>query len=352
MTEKSFLNAAFDPCYGETVRISPLVQRLTANNPGPFAGSGTNTYIIGDRNLAIVDPGPDQWEHWMGLRRLIGERRVSTICVSHVHPDHSPLAWRLAEIFDATVVLCDPTPRRRPQAIKPELSAAIEFAARGQELNGDGWRLSVIPTPGHTWGHASFHLREENTLFSGDHVMAWATPAIRPPEGNMDAYFASLDETIAGAYDRLLPAHGPPIDEPFQFLAAYRAHRLRREQQILELIGARSFAPEEIAATLYDNLAPALAPAAADTVRAHLHRLHGLGLAFEEGARWRATKVGSQSQCAYVTSPSPRPNPSVGRTRSGTQGEAYAIDAHSDGRDGNPVGVVRRRGIRGRVPRF
>jgi glyoxylase-like metal-dependent hydrolase (beta-lactamase superfamily II) len=283
---KGFLFDSFEPRYGEGVEVSPRVTRVTAPNPGPFARWGTNTYLIGKEQLAVIDPGPDLPAHWRTLQRVIGDRRVSHICVSHKHPDHSPLAGRMAAHFNAQVVMKD---SQGPQyeALEYWHASSDRWASFGES----GSSIRVIETPGHTWGHLSFELLEDNVLFSGDHVMAWATPSIRPPEGDMDVYLLSLEKTISTKYRCLLPAHGPSIEDPASFLESYRAHRLQREAQILRLIATSSMTIPEVVEAAYINLPDDLASAAADTALAHLLRLRKHGRARENGGRWRAVHM-------------------------------------------------------------
>jgi glyoxylase-like metal-dependent hydrolase (beta-lactamase superfamily II) len=298
MKSKDFLIDAFDPCFGQAVRVSSTIVRVTARNPGPFVRWGTNTYLVGENELAVIDPGPDIDDHWIALRSAIGRRRITHVCVSHEHPDHSPLAFRMAAFFNAPIIMRERVKHRRErQEARARLGIADDPSFGGLITSKD-WAIRVVPTPGHTQGHISFELISENVLLSGDHVMAWATPAIHPPEGDMDAYLKSLDETIAAGYARLVPAHGPPVDDPAPFLQAYRNHRLARERQVLAAVQGKARGVYDIVAALYAELPDDLVAAAAGTVLAHLMRLQRLGLATEVDGRWRARTEPSRALAA------------------------------------------------------
>jgi glyoxylase-like metal-dependent hydrolase (beta-lactamase superfamily II) len=304
MSSKAFLIDAFKPQYGRVVQISPGIARVTARNPGPLTRWGTNTYLVGQNELAVIDPGPDSDDHARALRRAIGNRRVTHLCVSHEHPDHSPLAFRMAAFFDAPLIMRECLPRggEPTRAWRPG-AAEIDPASAGGVIDGGDWTIRVVPTPGHTKGHLSFALMRDNVLFSGDHVMAWATPAIRPPEGDMCAYLESLDETIQARYARLLPGHGPPVENPDGFLRACRDHRLARERQVLAAIAEGPLAVSDIVARLYVGLSPGLVDAAAGTVCAHLVRLRRLGRTAEEDGRWRACTANAHAHGDAMTAP-------------------------------------------------
>lgn len=278
----------FEPARGRAVEVAPGVRRLTANNASAYTFAGTNTYLVGAASLAVIDPGPDGDEaHYEALLEAIGGRAVSHILVSHTHRDHSPLARRLARETGATVLAEGPHRPARPLApgeTNPfEASADAEFAPDialrdGDVVAGEGWRIAAVLTPGHTANHACFALEGTGVLFSADHVMAWASTIIAPPDGAMGDYMRSLDKLIARDDQLLLPGHGGPIGNPRPFLRALKAHRRMRERAILQRVreGDRSIAA--IVAATYRDIDPRLHGGAALSVLAHLEELVGRGL--------------------------------------------------------------------------
>ncbi|RUT92208.1 MBL fold metallo-hydrolase, partial [Mesorhizobium sp. USDA-HM6] len=233
----------FDPAYGQAVAVAPDVLRITARNPSPFTFHGTNSYLVGRDTLAVIDPGPDDDEHLETLLAAIGGRPVSHIFVSHTHRDHSPLAARLKERTGATVLAEGPhRPARRLRIgeVNPlDASADLGFApdvalADGSLTRGDGWTIRTVLTPGHTANHAAFALEGTGVLFSADHVMAWATSIVAPPDGAMADYMKSLDSLIERDDRLLLPGHGGPVTAPRKFMRGLKTHRKMRERAILE----------------------------------------------------------------------------------------------------------------------
>ncbi|NLH81869.1 MAG: MBL fold metallo-hydrolase, partial [Phyllobacteriaceae bacterium] len=228
----------FEPRHGEAVRLSPRVARVTANNPGPFTFHGTNTFLVGTTEIAVIDPGPDDPTHVAAILAAVGSAKVTAILVTHTHRDHSPAAKALRAATGAPVLGEGPHRPARPLdlgEINPmDASSEGDFVpdrvlADGDVVAGPDWTLEAIATPGHTANHLCFALREEATLFTGDHVMAWSTSIVAPPDGAMVDYMASL-RRLMGRDDRLfLPAHGAGIADPLPFLAGLEAHRLGRE---------------------------------------------------------------------------------------------------------------------------
>jgi len=279
----------FDFAHGRADQVSPRIQRVVANNPGPFTFTGTGTYLVGwkDGPVAIIDPGPDDPAHLDALTAAIGQRRVSHILVTHSHRDHAPLALPLARQTGAPILATRP-PRSQTHAsgaVDEDDDAGFQPDVRlegGEVIQGEGWTLEAIFTPGHASNHMAFGLAEENALFCGDHVMGWSTTVVAPPDGDMTAYLASLDRVIAGDFQTLWPTHGPPITDPGPFLQAYRAHRLAREVQVEARLRAGDGTAAQIVPSLYASVDPALWPAAALSVEAHLLRLVRLGLAKRE----------------------------------------------------------------------
>ena len=272
----------FDLSYGRCDQVSPLIQRVVARNPGPFTFTGTGTYIIGHKErgsgVAVIDPGPADEQHLKSLLGAVEGRVVSHVLVTHTHRDHSPLAVPFARAVGAPILAARPP--ERPTHVSAKLDEDMDplfrpdtLLAGGEIIYGDGWTIETLFTPGHASNHLAFALLEENALFSGDHVMGWATTVVAPPDGNMTDYLTSLDAVIAREFKTLWPTHGPPITVPAPFLEAYRAHRLAREAQILEQVQEGQTDISAIVPILYAHVDPGLWPAASLSVKAHLDKL-------------------------------------------------------------------------------
>ncbi len=283
---------AFEPDYGTPVPVAPGIVRVTANNPGPFTFHGTNSYIVGTEGLAVVDPGPDDEAHLAALVAAIGGRPVSHILVTHTHRDHSPLAGRLKALTGAVTAAEGPHRPARPLRIGEvnplDASADIAFRpdlalADGDAVSGDGWKLETVLTPGHTANHAAFALAGSGVLFSGDHVMGWATSIVAPPDGAMGDYMRSLDRLLARDDRLFLPGHGGPVADPQPYLRGLKAHRKMRERAILERLAAGDRTLPELVGAIYRDVDPALHGAAALSVLAHLEDLVARGLVKSEG---------------------------------------------------------------------
>ena len=272
--------------YGRVEPISPLVRRVIAANPGPFTFTGTGTYIVGrperGAGVAVIDPGPPDEDHLSALLAAVGGQTVSHVLVTHTHRDHSPLARPFATAVGAPVLAA------QPPAEVVHVSGAVDedddeaftpdiILGGGEVLEGDGWTLEAMATPGHASNHLAFVLREENALFSGDHVMGWSTTVVAPPDGDMIAYMSSLDAVIARGFSTIWPTHGAPITEPEPFLQAYRAHRLDREVQILGQLSAGARRISDMVPILYAAVDSRLWPAAGLSVWAHLIALERAG---------------------------------------------------------------------------
>lgn len=298
----------FDFAYGRCDQVSPLIQRVIAENPGPFTFTGTGTYIVGrDRPgaaVAVIDPGPADDAHLAALQRALHGRTVSHILVTHTHRDHAPLARPLAEVVGGAPILAMQPPRRTVHA--SDAAAGLDEAEDadfqpdvilrgGEQISGDGWTLHAMATPGHAANHMAFVLAEENALFSGDHVMGWSTTVIAPPDGDMADYMRSLDFVLERGFSTLWPTHGPPITEVEPFLRAYRAHRLARESQILERLAAGDTTIAEMTPALYTAVDRRLWPAASLSVLAHLLKLQKEGRVATPApaldAAWRLTNT-------------------------------------------------------------
>ena len=285
-------NMQFEPAHGEAVPVAPGVLRVTANNPSPFTFHGTNSYIVGKDTLAVIDPGPDDEAHLAALLKAIGGRPVSHIFVTHTHRDHSPLAARLKQETGALTAAEGPHRDARPLRIGElnPLDAANdeEFSPDiaipdGGPIEGDGWTLRAIHTPGHAANHAVFALEGSGLLFSGDHVMAWSTSIVAPPGGAMGDYMASLDKLIERDDRRFLPGHGGPVEAPAAFMRGLRGHRKMRERAIIERLRGGDRTIAEMVAAIYRDLDPRLRGAAGLSVLAHLEDLVARGLAAVDG---------------------------------------------------------------------
>lgn len=273
--------------YGRPDQVSPLIRRIVAANPGPFTFKGTGTYVVGQGEVAVIDPGPELPEHLQAILDALQGERVSAILLTHTHLDHSPLAAPLARATGARTYGLpappspDPTVRLdegQDRAFVPDVPARD-----GLKVEGPGWSLEAITTPGHVSNHVCWALAEENALFSGDHVMGWSTTVISPPDGDMGDYYASLDKVAARGFSRLWPTHGPPVEDVAPFLAAYKAHRLARERQILEQLAAGRATIGEMVPVIYAEVDSRLHPAAAHSVLAHLIHLARSGAVACEG---------------------------------------------------------------------
>ena len=285
-------DARFEPAYGMAVPVAPGVARITARNPSPFTFHGTNSYVIGADTLAVIDPGPDDDAHLKTLLETIAGRPVSHIFVSHTHRDHSPLAARLKAKTGALVLAQGPHRPARPLRIgetnRLDASADLAFVpdialADDSVIEGDGWSLRTVLTPGHAANHAAFALEGTGILFSADHVMAWATTIVAPPDGAMADYMASLDRLIERDDRLLLPGHGGPVAAPRTFMRGLKAHRRMRERAILERLGKGDRTIGAIVAAIYRETDPRLHGAAGLSVLAHLEDLVARDMVITEG---------------------------------------------------------------------
>lgn len=282
----------FDFAHGRRDQVSPLIQRVIAHNPGPFTFTGTGTYIVGraepGAQVAVIDPGPLDEPHLAALLTAVAGRVVSHVLVTHTHRDHAPLARPFADRTGATILAARPPVRETHASGALDEDEDADFApdrvlTGGERIEGDGWTLEALFTPGHASNHMAFALREENALFSGDHVMGWSTTVVAPPDGNMRDYMASLDAVIARNFTTLWPTHGAPVTNPGPFLSAYRAHRLEREAQVAARLRAGDRTAAEMTPILYAAVDQRLWPAAALSVLAHLIQLVEDGTATVSG---------------------------------------------------------------------
>ncbi|WP_375589079.1 MBL fold metallo-hydrolase [Hoeflea alexandrii] len=293
MTEPQF-DKTFEPAHGEAVPVATDILRVTAPNAGPLTFHGTNSYIVGGDTLAVIDPGPEDESHWRTLEAAIAGRPVSHIFVTHTHRDHSPLTARLKEKTGATVVAEGPHRAARPLytgEVNPlKESADMDFvpdiaAGHSHVISGDGWAMETLHTPGHTANHAAFALTGGDTdlVFSGDHVMAWATSIIAPPDGAMSDFMASLDMLLERDDRFYLPGHGGPVKEPRQFVRALKTHRRMRERAVFGRVEKGDRLIADMVKAIYRDTDPRLHGAAALSVLAHLEDLVGRGEVVTEG---------------------------------------------------------------------
>ena len=272
--------------YGRTDAVSPLIRRVIANNPGPFTFTGTGTYVVGRGEagaaVAVIDPGPLDEAHLAALLAAVGGQTVSHVLVTHTHRDHAPLARPFAEAVGAPILAAMPPEQAAHATATPDEDEDETFSPDivlkgGERLQGEGWTLEALATPGHASNHMAFVLAEENALFSGDHVMGWSTTVVAPPDGDMVAYMASLDAVMARGFSTIWPTHGAPITEPAPFLAAYRAHRMNREAQVLARLAVGDRRIAEMTPVLYATVDARLWPAASLSIWAHLIALQQAG---------------------------------------------------------------------------
>jgi glyoxylase-like metal-dependent hydrolase (beta-lactamase superfamily II) len=268
-------------------RLSPLVRRVVAPNASPFTFNGTCTYIVGEGAVAVVDPGPDDESHRAALLTAVEGEQVETILVTHTHRDHSAGANKLSAATGARLVGAAPfTPRADGMA---GLDASHDrgyspdaILADGERLNLSGFSIEAIATPGHCSNHLCFALLEEGVLFSGDHVMAWSTSVIAPPDGSMRGYMDSLEKLRRRDEKIYWPGHGGPVLEPQRYLRALIHHRRQREASILAALGDGAQTIPDLVAKVYVGLSPSLTAAAGSSTFAHLEDLRERGLIVAE----------------------------------------------------------------------
>jgi glyoxylase-like metal-dependent hydrolase (beta-lactamase superfamily II) len=279
-----------DAPYARLEQLEPGIARVLAHNPSAFTYFGTQSYLLGEHEVAVVDPGPDLPEHLDALRDAIGDRKLIAIMCTHTHRDHSPAARPLAERTGAPIIGCAPLAL---ETVGPRADASFDgdyVPARvlqdGDTIQADGKAITAVATPGHTSNHLCFAYGD--ALFTGDHVMGWSTTVVVPPDGDMAAYMASLDK-LRGRQDRIYyPAHGEPVRNPQQYVRHLMGHRMQRERQILKLVGEKARTIPDIVANAYPGLDPRLTAAAGGSVLAHLVDLERRGLVEQQQDLWTA----------------------------------------------------------------
>jgi glyoxylase-like metal-dependent hydrolase (beta-lactamase superfamily II) len=275
----------FAPAYGTAEILSPLIRRVVCGNPGPFTFTGTASFILGEKTLAIIDPGPENEAHLSALLKAIGDKPLSHIFITHTHLDHSPLARRLKSLTGAKTVGFSSPPAAgsgENGAMRLDASRDTDFRPDialkdGERIESSEWALTGIHTPGHTSDHMAFALDKERALFTGDHVMAWSTSVVAPPDGNMGSYLRSLEALLRRHDDIYFPTHGPPRKEPRALVRAFLAHRRMREGAILARLKGEPKSLRELVAAIYADVDPRLHTAAGQTTLAHLQHLIAQG---------------------------------------------------------------------------
>jgi glyoxylase-like metal-dependent hydrolase (beta-lactamase superfamily II) len=300
-----------DPRYGQAVQVAPFVRRVIAKNPSKFTYHGTGTYIIGEGDVAVIDPGPDLASHRDALDAALQGHTVRCILVTHCHSDHSPLAAWLHERTGAPTVAFGPH-RVNPGWVEDdtpdepdaeELAAEAAGEAKVEEAldlafdpdvrvadgdiaaAGPGWTMRAIHTPGHTSNHMCYLLEEQRALFTGDHIMGWSTTVITPPDGDMRDYLTSLRRVRDLDLAVLWPTHGSPVTDPGPFVDAYVAHRIEREGQVLAAVRSGVTLIPDMVRLLYVEVDEKLHKAAGRSVLAHLIKLVADGLVTFEGSQ-------------------------------------------------------------------
>lgn len=291
MADNLTFKTTMEFAYGVPSPMSPGVVRLVARNPGPFTFKGTNTYLVGTTSLAVIDPGPDDAEHRELILKTAAGRPITHILITHTHRDHTD---GLAALQSATGALsCGYGRGAAPAGISEKGPSGSEYIhydfapdvrmSDGDSLSGSDWQLTALHTPGHAPDHLCFALSGRHILFSGDHVMAWNTSVVAPPEGRMADYIRSL-ELLAGRKDRVyMPGHGGRLEDPTRTIKAYLLHRRWREQAVMGAIKDGAATIRQIVPVVYRGIDDSLVAAATLSVQAHVEHLVERGLLVCDG---------------------------------------------------------------------
>lgn len=293
---------------GLSEQCEPLVRRVLAPNPSPYTFTGTQTYIVGaGPEVAVIDPGPADGSigsepspfkgadtngvgHVEAILAAVGDAKITAILCTHTHRDHSPAAAPLKALTGAPIIGCAPLSLNddgpRADSAFDHGYAPDRVLTDGERISGPDWTIEAVATPGHTSNHLCYSLVESGALFTGDHVMAWSTSVVSPPDGDMSAYMASLQKLYDRDDKRLYPAHGPAVDKPRQLVRGMLGHRRSREAQILRLLSEGPQAIPAMVAVMYKGLDPRLTGAAGRSVLAHLVDLEQQGRVRCEGDVW------------------------------------------------------------------
>ena len=276
----------------EVEEVAPSVRAIAADNPGPFTFKGTISYIVGRDHVAIIDPGPEDAAHIAALLDAVRGETVTHIFVTHTHRDHSPAAAKIKAATGAQVLAQGPHRLARPlhtgEMRRLDASADLDFRpdialADGETVNGRGWTLEAVTTPGHTANHMAFAFKEANLLFAGDHVMAWSTTIVAPPDGAMTDYMTSLQKLARRSEPFYLSGHGAPVRDAPRYVQYLIRHRQAREASILHRLAKGAADIPTIVRAVYIGLDPRLVGAAALSVLAHLEELVARGAVATEG---------------------------------------------------------------------
>ncbi|WP_116234651.1 MBL fold metallo-hydrolase [Parasphingopyxis lamellibrachiae] len=287
------MKTADDMPTGLTMELHPLVRRVLAPNPSPFTFTGTQTYLVGRGDVAVIDPGPSDARHINAILAATKGETIRDITCTHTHRDHSPGAAPLKEATGAQIVGCaylaleDAGPRA--DAAFDSSYAPDRVLEDGELLTGEGWTLETVATPGHTSNHLCYALHEAEAMFTGDHIMGWSTTVIAPPDGDMKSYMESLAKLIDREETLYYPAHGEPIEKARRFTRGLMGHRKQREGQILRAIDEGLTAIPDMVQKMYKGIDPRLHGAAGRSVLAHLIDLRDRGLVEESEESWSTT---------------------------------------------------------------
>ena len=292
MSDDIPFDKSFDLAPETVEEVAPGVRRMLADNPSPFTFKGTVSYIVGRGRVAIIDPGPLDERHIAALLDAVRGETVTHIFVTHTHHDHSPAVPRIKAATGAMVLAEGPHRPARPLHVgeAPRLDASNDTDFRpdralhdGEVVAGPGWTIEAVATPGHTANHMAFAFKEADLLFSGDHVMAWSTPVVAPPDGAMSDYMASLQKLARRSESLYLPGHGGAVREAPRFVAHYIRHRQARESSILHRLAKGEADIPTLVRAIYIGLDPRLVKAAGLSVLAHLEDLVTRRLVVTEG---------------------------------------------------------------------
>ncbi len=296
---------------GLSEQCEPLVRRVLAPNASPYTYTGTQTYIVGaGSEVAVIDPGPadsgaagdpspfkgadtNGQGHVEAILAAVGHARIAAILCTHTHRDHSPAAAVLKARTGAPIIGCAPLVLSddgpRADSAFDQTYAPDRVLSDGEQISGPDWTIEAVATPGHTSNHLCYALVESGALFTGDHVMAWSTSVVSPPDGDMSAYMASLAKLYEREDTVFYPAHGPAVEKPKQLVRGMLGHRRQRESQILRLLGEGPQTIPDMVAAMYKGLDPRLTGAAGRSVLAHLYDLRSKGMVAEDDETWRLT---------------------------------------------------------------
>ena len=273
----------FDYEYGKPQTLTPLIRRVLANNPSGFTFRGTGTYIIGRGDVAVIDPGPMMEDHIEALKSSLEGERVTHILITHTHMDHSPAAKPLKAYWNAPTLGYGPHGAgKRESGVQVEEGGDMDFVPdvtlrHGDIIEGNGWTIECVYTPGHTSNHMCFALKEEKALFTGDHVMGWSTSVISPPDGDMTQYMKSLQLLLERDDEVYWPTHGTCIRDVKNYIQAFIDHRLDREAQILDCLGNGYHSINDMVPVMYTDTDKRMYGAAARSVLAAMMRLVDTG---------------------------------------------------------------------------